>query len=495
SMFRVYTGPDGMPAEYSPDNIPLKSKHYLPVSLKGYEKDDFAMVLGFPGSTDRYLTSWEINELLEITHPNRVLIRGVKQDLQMEDMRANETVRLQYASKYARSANYWKYSIGQSEGLKNLNVLAKKQDLESQFTEWMNQDAARIALYGDVLDEIHSSVEDRKALKNAAQYLSETVGRGGGMESVYFSRYLEALQKALMDEEENPQAVAEAIDALRVRAAGFYKNYNPPTDKKVMTAMIGLLIENLDDAYLPSNIIEVKEKYKGNINKYVDQYFKKSFVVDEVKFNDFLNKPSLKALEKDPAFIAYQASRLYIEINGDLAAYLIKAAQGSRLYMKGLIEMQPDKDFYSNANSTMRLTYGTVGGYIPRDAVHYTYYTTQEGILEKEDPDSYEFVVPARLKALIEDKDFGQYASGDNLNVCFTTNNDITGGNSGSPVINGKGELIGIAFDGNWEAMSGDIAFEPELQKCINVDIRYVLFVIDKLAGAGHLVEEMTLIK
>ncbi len=495
SMFRVYTAPDGKPAEYSPDNIPLKSKHYLPVSLKGYEKDDYAMVLGFPGSTDRYLTSWEINELLEITHPNRILIRGIKQDLQMEDMRANETVRLQYASKYARSANYWKYSIGQAEGLKNLNVLAKKQALESQFTQWMNQDEARIALYGDVLDEIHSSVEDRNALKNAAQFLSETVGRGGGMESVYFSRSLEALQKALMNEDENPQAVAEAIDALRVQAAGFYKNYNPPTDKKVMTAMIGLLIENLDDVYLPSNIIEVKEKYKGNINKYVDHYFKKSFVVDEVKFKNFLNKPSLKALEKDPAFVAYQASRKYIEINGDLAAYLLKSEQGSRLYMKGLIEMQPDKDFYSNANSTMRLTYGTVGGYIPRDAVYYTHFTTQEGILEKENPDSFEFVVPDKLKALIEDKDFGQYASGDHLNVCFTTNNDITGGNSGSPVINGKGELLGIAFDGNWEAMSGDIAFEPELQKCINVDIRYVLFIIDKLAGAGHLVEEMTLMK
>ncbi len=495
SMFRVYTAPDGLPADYSPDNIPLKSKHYLPVSLKGYEKDDFAMVLGFPGSTDRYLTSWEINELLEITHPNRILIRGIKQDLQMEDMRANETVRLQYAAKYARSANYWKYSIGQAEGLKNLNVLEKKQDLETRFMGWVNQDEARIALYGDVLNEIHSSVESRKELKNAEQYLSETVGRGGGMESVYFSRYLEVLQKALMNAQENPQGVAEARDALRVRAAAFFKDYNPPTDKKVMTAMIALLIEELDDVYLPFNIIQVKEKYKGDIDKYVDNYFKKSFVVDELKFNAFLNKPSLKVLEKDPAFVAYLASRKYIEINGDLAAYLMKSAQGSRLYMKGLMEMQADKDFYSDANSTMRLTYGTVGDYMPRDAVLYAHYTTFEGIMEKENPESFEFIVPARLKELYEMKDYGQYGSNGTLNICFTTNNDITGGNSGSPVMNGKGELLGLAFDGNWEAMSGDIAFEPVLQKCINVDIRYVLFIIDKLGGAGHLVEEMTLVK
>lgn len=495
SMFRVYTGPDGKPADYHPDNVPLKPKHYLPVSLKGYEKDDFAMVMGFPGRTSRYLTSWEIDELLEITHPNRIRIRGIKQDIQLADMMADEKVRLQYASKMARSANYWKYSIGQSEGLKNLNVLGKKQLLEAEFTGWMNQDEARKALYGDVLEIIHTSVENRKDLQNAQQYLSETVGRGGGMESVYFSRRLEVLYKVLMNDDASPESVQEAVDKLRGEAADFYKNYNPPTDQKVMTAMIELLIEELDDLYLPSNIIEVKEKYKGDVDKYVSRYFKKSFVVDEARFSAFLNKPSLKALEKDPAFQAFLASRKFIEVNGDLSVYLGEASVARRLLLKGLIEMQSEKDFYSDANSTMRLTYGSVGDYIPRDGVRYTHYTTIEGVMQKEDPDSYEFVVPAKLKELYEQKDYGQYGSNGTLNVCFTSNNDITGGNSGSPVINGRGELIGIAFDGNWEAMSGDIAFEPELQKCINVDIRYVLFCIDKLAGAGHLIEEMTLIK
>jgi peptidase S46-like protein len=494
SMFRVYTGPDGKPADYSPDNIPLKSKHYLPVSLKGYEKDDFAMVLGFPGRTDRYLTSYEIDELLQITHPNRIRIRGIKQDLQMEDMLADKKVRLQYASKYARSSNYWKYSIGQSEGLRNLNVLEKKQKLEAEFSLWVNQDDSRVELYGEVLNDIRSAVEARKELVNAEQFLSEAVRRGGGMESVYFSRHLEALERALVNAEDSPEELEESIAALRLSAEAFYKDYNPLTDKKVMTAMIQLLIDELDDQYLPSNIIKVKEKYKGDVDKYVNNYFKKSFVVDQAKFSDFLLKPSLKVLRKDPAYVASLASRIQLEVRGNLAEYYGQGMQGSRLFMKGLIEMHSHRDFYSNANSTMRLTYGSVGDYIPRDAVLYTHYTTLDGVMQKEDPDSYEFVVPAKLKELYEKKDYGQYGSNGSLNVCFTSNNDITGGNSGSPVINGNGELIGIAFDGNWEAMSGDIAFETELQKCINVDIRYVLFIIDKLGGAGHLVEEMTLI-
>lgn len=495
SIFRVYTGPDGKPADYHPDNIPLKSKHFLPVSLKGYKKDDFTMVLGFPGRTDRYLTSWEINELLEITHPNRIRIRGIKQDIQLADMLADDRVRLQYAAKMASSANYWKYSIGQSEGLKNLNVLEKKQDLEAEFTGWINMEGVRMDLYGEVLEKIRSSVENRKEIRNAQQFLYETVSRGGGMESVYFSRHMEALYKVLLKEEADPAELDEAIKNLRVAGTVFYKDYNPPTDRKVMTAMIKLLIDDVKDEYLPSNILEVKEKYKGDVDKYVMRYFKKSFVVDEVKFSAFLNKPSLKVLEKDPAFKAFLASRKYLEVNGELDAYLRDASLARRLLLKGLIEMQSEKDFYSDANSTMRLTYGSVGDYIPRDGVRYTHFTSIEGVMQKADPDSYEFVVPEKLIELYEEKDYGLYGSNGTLNVCFTTNNDITGGNSGSPVINGKGELIGIAFDGNWEAMSGDIAFEPELQKCINVDIRYVLFIIDKLGGAAHLIEEMTLIQ
>jgi hypothetical protein len=495
TLFRVYTGPGGKPADYSPDNIPLKSKYFLPVSLKGYQKGDFTMVMGFPGSTERYMTSWEINELLELTNPNRVRIRGIKLGLQLEDMLADEQVRIQYAAKYSNSANYWKYSIGQSRGLKNLHVLERKQRQEEEFTEWVNQDPDRMELYGSALKDIREAVEARRELKNAEQYLVETVRRGGGMESAYFARHLEALERALVMADEYPDGVRSWTEMLRLQADEFYRDYNPPTDRKVMQAMIELLIEELDDQYLPFNILEVKQKYRGDAGKYVDHYFRKSFVVDREKFFDFLAAPSLRVLRKDPAYVANIASKIHLELLGQLEPYNQQIEHGSRLYLKGLMEMHAEKDFYSDANSTMRMNYGTVGGYFPRDAVHYSHYTTLRGVMEKEDPDNFEFIVPERLKELYAEKDYRPYSMNDTMNVCFISNNDITGGNSGSPVMNASGELIGIAFDGNWEAMSGDVAYEPELQKCINVDIRYVLFIIDKFAGAGHLIEEMSLVR
>jgi hypothetical protein len=450
------------------------------------------MVMGFPGRTSRYMTSWEIEESLEVEHPIRIQVRGIKQDLQMEDMMASEKVRIQYASKFSRSSNYWKNSIGMSKGLKKLKVAEKKQALEAEFTAWVNQDAERKALYGNALKDIQTAVEGRRQSEVAYNYLVESYFLG--METVMFGRNLMRVNMVLSDPEADPEAIKEVTASLKESAEGFYKDYNPPTDKKVMTAMVRILIEELDDAYLPASILEVKTKYKGDAAKYVDNYFKKSILVDQAKYNAFMDKPSLKVLEKDPGFQAVIASQKLFEIQGQAAQYEESYARGSRLFLKGLMEMKPDKDFYSDANSTMRMNYGQVGDYYPRDAVLYTHYTTLKGVMEKEDPNNFEFVVSDKLKELYKAKDYGRYGVNGTMNVCFTTNNDITGGNSGSPVMNAQGELLGLAFDGNWEAMSGDVAFEPDLQKCINVDIRYVLFVIDKYAGAGHLVDEMTLV-
>jgi hypothetical protein len=495
SLFRVYTGPDGKPADYSPDNIPLQSKYYLPVSLGGYEKGDFTMVLGFPGKTDRYMTSWEVQELLDEIHPNRIRIRGIKQEIQMEDMMADEAVRLQYAAKYNNSINYWKYSIGQSKVLGKLGVVEQKRQQEAEFTRWVNMDERRRALYGEALEQIHRSVEERRKLVHAEQYLAETIrDYGAAMESVHFARNLEVLEQALIYEAEYPEDVYFVAEGLRDFSETFYKDYNPPTDKKEMVAMIRLMIEELDDRYLPFNILEVKQK-GGDVEKYVDRYFRKSFVVDRDKFNAFLDHPSLKVLRKDPAYVANVASKIYLEVKGKLDEINVMAEDGQQLYMKGLMEMNAGREYYADANSTMRMNYGTVGDYYPRDAVKYKYYTTLKGVMEKEDPGDLEFIVPGKLKDLYRQHDYGPYGEEGQMQVCFTTDNDITGGNSGSPVINARGELIGIAFDGNWEAMSGDIAFEPELQKCINVDIRYVLFIIDKFAGAGNLVKEMNLVR
>jgi len=493
SMFRVYTAPDGSPADYSPENVPLKSKHYLHISLKGYEKGDFAMVMGFPGSTSRYMTSWEIQESLEIDHPIRIQVRGIKLDLMMEDMMADEKVRIQYASKHSRSSNYWKNSIGMSKALKKLKITEKKQKEEADFTQWIEQDEERKALYGNALSDIQTTVESRKDLQITSSYIIEAYFLG--METVMFGRSLRELQMVLSDPEPDQEQIDRVTAALKERAEGFFKDYNAPTDKKVMTAMIGILIDELDDEYLPSSILEVKNKYKGDAAKYVDNYFKKSILTDQARYNAFMDNPSLKALEKDPGYQAFLGSQVLYELGGKMAQLEESYQRGARLYLKGLIEMYPEKDFYSDANSTMRMNYGVVGDYFPRDAVLYKHYTTLEGVMEKEDPNNFEFVVSEKLKEFYKSKDYGPYGVDGTLNVCFTTNNDITGGNSGSPVMNANGELIGIAFDGNWEAMSGDVAFEPELQKCINVDIRYVLFVIDKYAGADHLVDEMTLVE
>ena len=495
SIFRVYTGPDGKPAEYSPENIPLKPKHFLPVSLKGYEKDDFAMVLGFPGTTTRYMTSWEVQKLLDIDHPTRIKLRGVKQEIMMADMQADQKVRIQYSSKYSRSSNYWKYSIGQSKGLKDLGVVAKKQAEEEAFMNWVNQDEGRIEEYGKALEMIQQGVKDSYEYESAWQYMIESIYLG--MESINAGFSLREIYGVLSAEEVDQDALANVVEGLRERSTDFYKDYNAPTDKKIMTAMLKMVLANVDEKFQPDFVKEITSKYKGNVEKYVDKYFAKSIVVDQDRYLAFLEKPDLKVLEKDPTFKAVSSFfTTFGQLRGAMMAYGEKIAEGSRIYIKGLIEMYPNKDFYPDANSTMRLTYGTVGDYEAKDAVRYSYFTTLKGVMEKEDPDNYEFVVSPKLKELYETKDYGQYAAADGrMYVCFTTNNDITGGNSGSPVINGKGELIGIAFDGNWEAMSGDVAFEPELQKCISVDIRYVLFVIDKFAGATHLVEEMTLVK
>jgi hypothetical protein len=494
SVFRVYSGPDGKPAPYSVENIPLKPKYFLPVSIKDLNKGDFAMTLGYSGRTLRYYTSYEVDELLKITHPNRIKIRGIRQDILMEDMKADPKVNIQYASKFSNSSNYWKYSIGQKAGLERLNVKAQKEKIEDQYNSWLNASPERKAKYGEALNMIKSSIEGRAEYVNAQQYISECFTRG--CELLSLNRVADLLVETLQSGDQ--EAIKSLSANMKERLNDFYKDYNPPTDMKAMKAMLKLYREDVPAKFHPdfyANIVD--KKFRGNIDKFVDYMFAKSVFSNKEKLNAFLDKPDLKTLQKDPVYLTGTSiNTMNRSVAGELQSFDTNLTIGRRLWMAALMEMIPEKTLYPDANSTMRLSYGSVLDYEPRDAVIYKYFTTLKGVMEKYKPGDYEFDVPQRLIDLFNKKEFGRYASPKGyMPVCFTTNNDITGGNSGSPVLNGNGELIGLAFDGNWEAMSGDVAYEPELQRTIIVDIRYVLWLMDVYAGAGHLVKEMTVIQ
>jgi hypothetical protein len=493
SVFRVYSAPDGKPAPYSKENIPLKPKYWLPVSVKDLNKGDFAMILGYPGGTARYYTSYEVDELLKVTNPIIIKVRGIKQDIWMADMQSDKKINIQYASKYFGSSNGWKYSIGENNQLKNLNVIAKKQQIENQFNAWVNANADRKAKYGEALNLIKKSIEGRAEYQNARQYLNECIR---GCEVLSFSPYGNLLLTALKSGDS--LKIAEATKRIKDNIGDLYKDYNLPTDQKSTKAMLKLYRADVPLKFQPDFYTTiVDKKFKGNIDKFVNDMFARSVFVSEAKLTNFLNKPVLKTLEKDPVILTFNSinkvgqsvAAEHSKLESDLTA-------GQRLWIAALREMTPEKTLYPDANSTMRLTYGTIQDYDPRDAVTYKYYTTLQGVVDKYKPGDYEFDLPQRLIDLNNKKEFGRYASSKGyMPVCFLTTNDITGGNSGSPVMNANGELIGLAFDGNWEAMSGDVAFEPALQRCIAVDIRYVLWIMDIYSGAKHLVDEMTVVE
>ena len=473
SIFRVYAGPDNKPADYAPENRPYKAEKFLKVSLNGYDEADFAMIMGFPGSTQRYMTSYEIDRMLEVENPQRIFIRGERQAILKEDMAASDKVRIQYASKYAQSSNYWKNSIGMSRGIIRLDVKSRKQEQEAAFRAWAAKNTLPTEGYVDALDKIRESVEETLPSYASLQYLQEAFLRA--VEILTPARYSGSLKGAELEK------------ALK----GFYKDYNMPTDRRVAKRMFRIVKENCKE--LPSVFAEVIDKrFGGDTDAYVDYLYDYSVFADEQRA--LAAVASGKELKEDPAAVLSESIVGKMrELSKAQKEGRQKYADGHRLYIAGLMRMQPKKAWASDANFTIRLTYGRILPYNPADGIRYNYYTTLKGVMEKENPENpTEFTVPAKLKELYAAKDFGRYANAKGeLPTCFLADCDITGGNSGSPVLNAKGSLIGLAFDGNWEAMSGDVAFEPELQRTIAVDVRYVLFVIDKFAGAGWLLDEL----
>ena len=503
SMFRIYAAPDGTPAAYAEENVPLTKElreknnafyHHLPLSLEGVENDDFTMVWGYPGSTDRFLTSWGVEQMLDIKAPTIVDIRDLKLNIMKKHMDADPAVRIQYASKYAQTANYWKYFIGQSKGLKRLGVYEKKQAIEADFTAFVNSTDSNKAKYGEALSLIEQAYAASDATEKGANFLSEVGVRGTDV--VLFTYRANRMIEQLLSTEDADQKAA-LISKLQASASEHFKNHNAALDEEQFAKLFAKYQADVDISQHPSFFTHVNKKYKGDFAKFAAKMYAKSFFTDEARFNAFILAPNAKKLSKDlAAMSAGSIIQSYFSMGAVTAESDAMLGKGNRLFVDGLRKMDPDKVYYPNANSTMRTTYGTVGDYVPADAVEYDYVTTLEGVIEKYVPGDHEFDLPQGFIDLYDAKDYGQYAdkNGD-LIINFIHNTDITGGNSGSPVINAKGHLIGTAFDGNWEAMSGDIAFEPELQRTISCDIRYVLFIVDKYAGATHLIEEMDLVK
>ena len=489
SVFRVYANADNKPAEYNANNKPYTPRYVAEVSMQGYQDKDYAMTIGFPGSTDRYLCSWGVQQRIENSNKPRIEVRGIKQGIWKEAMLASDAVRIKYASKYAGSSNYWKNSIGMNKGLANLNVIERKRAEETAFADWVAKDQARGAKYGEVLNLLEKGYTSTNKYREALTYLNEAFSSGA--EIIRLARMVQSVDI----EGATPEEVTVFLED---RIQPFFKDYEPSLDQKVLAAMMKIAKERVSPEFLPDIYTSVDKKYKGNYEKYAADVFKKTSLLSYDKIAEMLRNPKqYEKLRKDPAAELSLSVLVSIfqlqQLMGD-AEYDI--AKGERLYFAGLKEMYPEKALSSDANFTMRLSYGSIGGYRPYDAAWYNYYSTDKGILEKEDPTSDEFWVQPEILDLVRSRDFGPYANEKGeLQLCFLSNNDITGGNSGSPVFDKNARLIGLAFDGNWEAMSGDIAFEPDLQRCIGVDIRYVLFMIDKWGKCPRLIEELKLVR
>lgn len=485
SVFRVYCSPDGKPAAYSTSNVPYSPKRFAAISNKGYTPGDYTMIMGNPGSTSRYLSSWGVQYRMNAVNQARIDVRGAKQDVWRSFMRVDEAINIAYASKYAGSSNYWKNSIGMNKAIGKLGIIDEKRKQEREFTEWVNVTPERKAKYQDVLRTLEDNYAKVYPYSKAKMFLTESL-----MSGVEMPRMAAKVQP-LMD-----QKLSD--DNLKSKLTDLYKDYYPQVDEAALVAMLDIYKKSIEPDALPKVYTLINKKFGGDYKKYARDLYRKSAFTTLDKITNALDKKNPN-FTKDPAIVFLNDIKKTLEAfsSPEFTAANTKIVDAERLYDAGLQAMADERGTsrYPNANSTMRLTYGKVGGYEPADAVDYSYYTTTQGILEKEIKGDAEFDVPEKLKTAITDKNYGTYLDQrtGKMHVAFLSNNDITGGNSGSPIFNANGDLIGLAFDGNWEAMSGDIVFEPDLQRTINVDIRYVLFVMDKVGGATRLINELTI--
>lgn len=498
SLLRIYTGADGQPAPYNEQNIPLKPRHVLPVSTSGVKEDDFVMVFGFPGTTNRYLTSANLATNIENNNQPIIDMLGARMKAYKESMDSSPEIRIALASTYASGMNTYKYFIGQNLGLKNDGVVERKADYEQKLGAWSErlsgQDRER---FQGITDKIAREMKTFGPVNRRFMYFR----LGMVNQAAYrINDRLQGLKSVLEANKAGSDTVKSASEKIRMSLDDLYTEYFPATEQSAFVAVLAAYLKATPVADRPDFLVQALKgtgQYdeSAQISALAASMFSTSLLTDRGRMEAFLKKPGFKAMQKDVGINFFTSAALHY--NKTLLPPRTELFQRIEVLRKDLMSammaFESERVFAPDANSTLRLTYGTVRPYVPRDAVFYKYFTTHEGILQKEDPSNEEFVVPARLKELLKARDFGRYGSNGVLNTCFLSDNDITGGNSGSPVINGRGELVGLAFDGNWESMTGDLLFSPSMQRTISVDIRYVLFIIDKFAGAGHLVQEMKL--
>jgi hypothetical protein len=498
SLWRVYANKENKPAVFSADNVPYKPLYYFPISLKGVHEGDFTMVFGYPGSTSEYAPSYYIDMMKNYINPKRIAIQTAKIEIMEAAMNTDPLIRLQYYAKKSGIANGWKRSIGEDQGLERMKTIEKKQEFEKRLTEWINEDAGRKAKYGDILpsyEKLYSRLRDYQLVSG----ITSDAFFNTGAEAVGFARNMITLA-GLYGKEPDQAKISVVKSELLSGAKSFFKNYNRETDKKLFVAVMQLYGENLDTQWQAPEYIALKNSCRGNFQALADKLYATTIFADEARFTAFVNgfsKGSVKKLEKDPLYRLAKSAGNFISENvrGELNQISSEIQKLNPRYMTCQMEFDKDRIFYPDANGTLRVAYGSVMGYYSRDAVYFKHYTTLKGIIEKDNPEIFDYDVPDRLRKLYETKDYGRYTQNDEVPVCFIANNHTTGGNSGSPVLNADGHLIGINFDRAWEGVASDMAFNPDQSRNISLDIRYALFIIDKFAGAGYLLNEMTIIE
>ena len=492
SLFRIYANKDNEPASYSKENIPYKAKKFFPISLKGVNPEDFTMVFGYPGRTTQYLTSDAVRLIRDQRNPDRIAIRDMKLDIMGRYMAGDPKVRIQYASKHAGVSNAWKKWQGENLGIDRLSAIDKKREFESDFKSWAEKQGRWENEFGPLLENFHDLYEQYAPLAKASDHYAEIAW--SGVELFTLSSYLQVLLRQANEEGEIPENARLSVKRM---VEGFYKDYHQPVDEELFVSLLPVL-GKLPASFQPSELMKVIEKNASP--EQLLKLYRKSILTDPTKVASLIESGSvkkMKALSKDPVFALFAGIRSFYDTQINPSIRVIEEDIETRMkpYMAGIMEMKEGQMFYPDANSTLRVAYGRVEGYQPKDGVVFKHYTTLEGIMEKDNPEIYDYDVPARLKELFHTKDYGSYSDNGELPVCFVASNHTTGGNSGSPVINGEGHLIGINFDRCWEGTMSDIMFDPEQCRNIALDMRYALFIIDKFAGAGYLLNEMELIR